>query len=339
MSVRAIVAAAVVAGTVVALASGDRGPLAPGARVWLHAHNCYPDEGRGADRLWRAIGAARGPIAIEQDVAWDPARRQSVLSHDTDLDGTEPTLEDHFFRTVAPLLDRALQDGATASWPVMVLHLDFKTNEPDHHAAVWALLEAHQQWLTMAPRVADESQVQPFTPGPLLVLTEAGEGQAAVFHDAVPVSGRLLLFGTVPPTPLPAGLSPVERLEAVATAAPEVLIPAPASNYRRWTNHSWAVVEAGGPPKAGRWTTDDRRRLDALVARAHAQGLWIRLYTLNGHGSNDEGWGEGYNFGALDRVRPRWDAAIAAGVDFIATDQYEAFAEQRRKSGQSARIR
>ena len=35
------------------------------------------------------------------------------------------------------------------------------------------------------------------------------------------------------------------------------------------------------------------------------------------------GWTPGYNFKSLDAARTRWRAAIAAGVDFIATDQYE----------------
>ena len=34
-----------------------------------------------------------------------------------------------------------------------------------------------------------------------------------------------------------------------------------------------------------------------------------------------------YNFGSLEAVRHRWRAAIAAGVDFVATDQYEEFAK------------
>ncbi len=320
MSARVVVAAGVLACTAWLAAGADRGPLAPGARVWLHAHNCYPEEGRGADRLWRAVGAARGPVAIEQDLAWDLARRQPVLSHDADLSGTEPTLEDHFFRTVAPLLDRALQDGATATWPVMVLHLDFKTNELEHHAAVWALLQAHAHWLTTAPRTADERDIQPLTPGPLLVLTEAGDGQATAFHDAVPVGERLLLFGTMPPPSPPAEFTPAERMAAAVAANPQTLIPGPATNYRRWANHPWAVIEEGGPPKAGRWTAQDRQRLDALVTRAHELGLWIRFYTLNGHDADTEGWGDGYNFGARNRVVLRWQAAIDAGADFVATN-------------------
>ena len=43
------------------------------------------------------------------------------------------------------------------------------------------------------------------------------------------------------------------------------------------------------------------------------------------------GWTKSYNFGSLAQARLRWQAAIDAGVDFIATDQYEAFAEVRSK--------
>ena len=39
------------------------------------------------------------------------------------------------------------------------------------------------------------------------------------------------------------------------------------------------------------------------------------------------GWSPGYNFTSLDAARVRWRAAIAAGVDFVATDQYEEFAQ------------
>jgi hypothetical protein len=304
-------------------------PLEPGRRVWLHAHNCYPDEGRGTDRLARARAAARGPLAIEQDLAWDPRRQVSVVSHDTTLDGTEPTLADHFFRAVAPELDGALADGPSADWPVMVLHLDFKTNEPEHHAAVWALLGSYERWLTTAPRVTSDA-VQPFARGPLLVLTEQGDGQEALFHDRVAVGERLRLFGTVPAPPSGADDPPATRAAAAVSALPETLIASGATNYRRWTNFPWAVVELGGQVTAADWTPRDRARLDALVDRAHGLGLWVRFYTLNGHAPNAHGWSDGYNFGSLDAVQPRWRAAIEVGVDFIATDQYEDFAALRR---------
>ncbi|MDQ6707667.1 MAG: glycerophosphodiester phosphodiesterase [Acidobacteriota bacterium] len=36
------------------------------------------------------------------------------------------------------------------------------------------------------------------------------------------------------------------------------------------------------------------------------------------------GWDAQYNLGSLEKVRARWQAAVDAGVDFLATDQYEA---------------
>ena len=35
------------------------------------------------------------------------------------------------------------------------------------------------------------------------------------------------------------------------------------------------------------------------------------------------GWDKGYNFGSREKASLRWMAAIKAGVDFIAADQYE----------------
>jgi hypothetical protein len=111
-------------------------------------------------------------------------------------------------------------------------------------------------------------------------------------------------------------------------------MPTRATNYRRWVNFSWAVVERGGQTKAEAWTPADAARLKALVDRAHAMNLAIRFYTLNGHAPADgQGWSAGYNFGSLDAVRPRWRAAIDAGVDLLATDQYELLAQELKKPG------
>lgn len=297
-------------------------------QVWLHAHNCYPDRGVGAARLSRALAAGHGTIAIEQDLVWDAARRQPVVAHETTLRGDEPTLEAHFFDAVVPQLEAAVREGDRASWPRLVLHLDFKTNEPEHHAAVWALLGRYERYLTTAPR-GHGDDVQALARGPLLVLTEQGDGQERAFYGTLPVGGRLRLFGTVPVAADLEAASPEARAAALASASPAALIPSGATNYRRWTNHAWGVVERGGPPRAGRWEPSERERLQALVARAHALGLWMRVYTLNGHAANGEGWSDGYNFGSLDAVTERWRAAIDAGVDFIATDQYEAFSAVR----------
>jgi hypothetical protein len=60
------------------------------------------------------------------------------------------------------------------------------------------------------------------------------------------------------------------------------------------------------------------------VDRAHSLGYWIRFYTLDGFtAAESQGWDQGYNFGSHAAVLSRWKAALAAGVDLIATDQYE----------------
>lgn len=302
--------------------------LQPGARVWLHAHNCYPEKGLWNDRIERALRMDLPFIAIEQDLAWavDPSGNgRSVVSHEPKPTGGEPTLEAHFFDRVRPIMERALAENRRDRWPIMVLHLDFKTHEPAHHRAVWDLLGRHEAWLTTAERAADPARVMPLVPGPLLVLTEAGPGQADAFHAQVPAGAKLRLFGTVPAT-VPAGSTAEERAAAAIAATPEELLPTGATNYQRWTNFPWMVVERGGQRQAGSWTADDERRLRAIVDRAHALGLWVRFYTLNGHPPGQGlGWTESYNFGSLEAVLPRWKAAIAAGVDFVAVDQYEEF--------------
>ena len=106
------------------------------------------------------------------------------------------------------------------------------------------------------------------------------------------------------------------------------MLPAPPTNYRRWWNNSWYAVEQGGQHEAGDWTPQDDRRLRALVDYAHKLGYWIRFYTLDGFApGEDKGWGDAYNFGTHEAVMARWKAAIAAGVNLIASDQYEGLAK------------
>jgi hypothetical protein len=292
----------------------------PGRRTLLDAHNAYPDRGRFADRIDVAL-AAGTPVAIEQDLAWCRAADGTMaplLSHETACVGGEPTLEAYFFDRVRPLVEAALASGPTPAWPIITLNLDFKTNEPEHHAAVWALLGRHEHWLTTAPRLGDPAVVAPLHVGPLLVLTGSSDAQQQTFHDAVAVGARLRVFGAI------AGIAPPESDPSGLPRA------TPATNYRRWWNHPWRVVEVEGQARAGAWTTADAARLSALVADAHDQGLWIRFYTLNGVPGDRDGWTASYNFGSLDAAIRRWRAAIDARADFIATDQYMEFARARR---------
>jgi hypothetical protein len=298
----------------------------PGRRVLLDAHNAYPYEGRFADRIERGLATGL-PVAIEQDLIWrvdGSGKGVSVVAHDVEHAGDAPTFEAYFFERIAPLMTKALAENARHTWPVLVLNLDFKTVEPAHLDAVWDTLGTYEPWLTTARRTDTPARTEDLTVGPLLVLTGTSAEQAARFHDAVPVGARLRLFGAVE-VPAPAGADARARAAALAAMPPDQLIP-PGTNYRRWVNFPWGVVEAGGPPAAGDWTRQDEARLRALVARAHGQQLWIRFYTLNGHAPDaSQGWYDGYNFGSEDAARVRWRAARAAGVDFIATDQYEAF--------------
>ena len=343
------------------IASAELAPAArPGGRVLLDAHNAYPDGDSWADRIDRAL-ATGVPLAIEQDLVWyhDPARGpRSIVSHGEPFTGREPSLETYFFERVRPMVEQALSRGDREQWPLIVLNLDLKTNEPEHHAAIWKTLGKYEEWLTTAERTADPSRVMPWDVKPILVLTGNSDAQQVAFHDRVPIGPRLRLFGAIPTdvegaiarrwrqartAAPPAGDDAQRRREAIAKLVeltPEELIASGPTNYRRWTNHPWAVVERGGQQQAGDWTPADRARLEALVSRAHALGLWIRFYTLNGHSATgDRGWSAGYNFGDPAAVDARWRAAIDAGVDFVATDQYEALASvlgerrRHRKSG------
>ena len=316
----------------VAINDNDSPHLQPGTRVLLDAHNAYPYQDAYADRIDRAL-ATGVPLAIEQDLVWHcgaPDRCRSIVSHGEPFTGREPSMREHFFERIRPHMTEALARGDRRDWPLVTLNLDFKTDEPEHHAAVWALLGEYEAWLTTAPRTATITTMAPLTAGPLLVLTGEADAQEGSFHDRVPIGERLRLFGAVrvtrgPNEPPPSGVPPDD-------IAPRQATPEARSNYRRWWNNAWSAVEGGGPRRAGEWTARDEARLRSLVRQAHEDGLWIRFYTLNGHAPGaGQGWHDGYNFGSLEAAEVRWRAAIAAGVDFVATDQYEAFAGLTRR--------
>jgi hypothetical protein len=306
--------------------------VGPGARVMLDAHNAYPYNGRYLDRIDRALATGL-PVAIEQDLVWRPAAdgrpARSIVSHGEPYDGKEPSLREYFFERIRPIVEPALKSGDRAGWPLVTLNLDLKSNEPEHHRAIWTLLGEYESWLTTAERTAEGARAAPLDVKPVLVLTGEADSQEQMFHDAVPVGERLRLFGAIPQRP-PAvdGMSREESLAKFRAEFAEKSLPR-ATNYRRWVNAPWAFVEIGGQAKAADWTSEEDTRLLALVRHAHEAGLWIRLWTLNGHAPGEEtgsGWTTSYNVGSLEAVERRWRAAIAARADFIATDQYEAFA-------------
>jgi len=297
----------------------------PGARSLMDAHNCYPYFEWWPDRIDRALSSGT-PLAIEQDLYWytdaKTGDRRSVLTHGSPIIGNEPTMRDYFFERVRPIVEKALREGNRRSWPVITLNLDLKSEEPEHVAAIWNLLTEYRDWISTATRLADIHRVEPLDVKPILVLTGQSEAQKVAFYDQRPVGSKLFVFGAVP-TNLKDPL-----------AEPEILEPNPTDNYHRWWNNPWDVVEAGGPAKAGPWTTEKKKRLTELVSYAHKQGLWIRFYTLDGASPAElscRGWFRSYNFGSRASVDLRWRAAVNAGVDYIATDQYEELADFLRK--------
>jgi len=289
----------------------------PGSRTVMDAHNCYPYFEWWSDRIDRALSAGT-PLAIEQDLGWytdaKTGRSWSLITHGEGLTGQEPTMDQYFFEKVRPIVEKALREGNHGNWPLITLNLDFKDNKAEHLAAVLALLQKYRPWLTTTVKTANPAVVGPLDVQPILVLTGESDEQQAVFYDQLQPGDRILLFGAIHS----------EGKDPVAPA--EVLDSEKATNYRRWWNNPWSVVEAGGQPHAGEWTPKKMARLRTLVERAHANGLWMRFYTLDGASEQDlscHGWFHDYDFGSLDAAKVRWRAAIAAGVDYLASDQYE----------------
>jgi hypothetical protein len=288
-----------------AAAWGQKADFMPGHRVLLDAHNCYPYKGQWADRVDRAL-ATGFPLAIEMDLIWDPGTNSRppriVVSHGGKATGEEPALRDYFFEKVRPTIEQALKQEDKSQWPLITLNInDLRVDEPAFFPALWNLTGEFESWLCTAPKTGDPNVVAPLDIKPILILTSDGVPQAKAFYTNVPVGERLRLFASGTP-----GKN--------------------ADNFHRWINYPWRDVEPEGQPKAGDWIPEDTSRLKSLADRAHKQGYWIRFYTLNGHAPGEttrQGWLSIYNFGSLEAVAIRWKAAKAAGVDFIASDQYE----------------
>jgi hypothetical protein len=288
----------------------------------MDAHNCYPYFEWWHDRIDRAL-AAGTPVAIEQDLGWytDPktGHSWSVVTHGDPITGREPTLEHYFFDRVRPIVQQALREDNRAEWPLITLNLDFKDNNPEHLAAIHAVLLKYRSWISEAPKGKNPELVQPIVLRPILVLTGEADAQQNVFYDQLGSNDPVLVFGAV------------HTSEKDYHAAPEVIDSERATNYRRWWNNPWRVVESAGQQHAGEWNPEKALRLKALVERAHTNGLWIRFYTLDGATEAElscHGWFHSYNFGTLAAARKRWRAAIDAGVDYIASDQYELVADE-----------
>lgn len=307
----------------------------PGSRTLLDAHNCYPYDGEYADRIDRAL-ATGTPVAIEQDLVWydDPqtGKKRAIVSHGKPFSGEEPSIENHFFERIRPIMEQAIKEGNKDDWPLVTLNVDYKSSDMAHIQDNYRVFSQYADWMTYAIRTDTPDKAEPLTVGPLLVLLGAGPNKQTVFHDNIPVGGKIIAFGAVSLNSVDKkGLSRKEAAGFDSTVDLKKLLTKPASNYFRWWNDSWYRIEAGGASRSRDWTKADQKRLKAVVNHAHKLGYWLRLYTLNGHTAEEsQGWFQNYNFGSLEDATLRWNAVHKTGVDFVATDMYEAFNEAQK---------
>ena len=228
----------------------------PGRRTLLDAHNAYPDRGRFADRVDVALSTGL-PVAIEQDVAWCVSAggvTASLVSHESTCVGGEPTLEAYLFQRVRPIVEAALPKGPAAD---VAAHHPQSRLQDQRARTPCGRVGAARQVRTLAhgdarrPCNGGGAATGRAAPGP----TGSPDVQQVTFHDVRP-RGRPACGYLAPLPALPAP-------ESDPTALPRAT---PATNYRRWWNHPWKVVEPEGQRAAGEWTTEDAARLTAIVS-------------------------------------------------------------------------
>jgi hypothetical protein len=316
------------AAALIALAAGPTNTYVPGSRTQVLAPNAYPDHGKYADRLDRALAAGL-PLAVEEDLAWIDGK--SLVIHGAkNASADDPTLESYFFPKVQPIVEKALKEGNKGKWPLITLYLDIKNDPPEHLAAINKLLDQYDAWLTKAEKTADIAKQSPLELRPMMIIVEDKQGdiKQKVFYDDVPVGSKFRVFGSAEKFDENPQKLPRERKEeAVAmmvTRDPEQLVSKKADNYRRWFGVNWGFVEKGGETKAGDWTKASEARMKKFVDYGHRLGYFVGFYCLDGYSeAENQGWDKDYNFGSKDKVMLRWQALARAHPDFISTDQME----------------
>jgi hypothetical protein len=291
-------------------------PFAPGARTLMLAHNAYPDEGKYGDRLDRVI-ATGVPFVVEEDLVWVDGK--SLLIH---------------FPKVAPIVEKALKDGNKGNWPLITLYLDIKNDPVEHLEAISKVLDTHDAWLTKAVKTADITKQPPLELKPMIVILEDKQDdiKQEFFYDRVPVGSKFRAFGSATKfddNPLHLGRDKRdERFANMLRVQPEQLVTKRADNYRRWFGTDWAFIELCGPKHGNDWSPAADARLKKFVERGHSLGYLVSFYSVNGFTEDqNQGWTAEFNFGSHEAAMRRWNAAVNAHADFIATDQYEDLAK------------
>lgn len=310
------------------IASNDSSPFKPGVRTLMLAHNAYPDQGKYADRLDRALSAG-SPMVIEQDLVWADGR--SLMIHNAKFAAPDsPTLDNYFFPKVEPIVTKALKEGNKGNWPLITLYLDIKNDPVEHLEAISKVLDKYDAWLTKAVKTDDISRQSPLEFKPMMVVLEDKKNdiKQEFFYDRVPVGGKIRAFGSPTkfddnPTNLPR-TAKAERLANMTKVDPEQLVVKKADNYHRWFGTDWNFIELCGPEHGKDWKPATEARVKKFVDYGHRLGYLVGFYSINGFSDDqNQGWTAEFNFGSKESAMPRWKAALSAHADFIATDQYE----------------
>jgi len=315
------------------LYGADMKTFAPGQRTYLLAHNSYPTKGQPADLLDRALSTGT-PLMVEIDLCWvtnpKTGKKESMIAGNSkNITGDEPTLKSYLFEHVRPVVERALNTNDKKNWPLIMVYLDIKDDTPEHLESIWALVGEYETWLTTALKTNNPARKSPLNLRPMMLFVDDARPVRGIkeeyFYNRLPVGGKLRIFGSAMLTLPPGseGLNSNKIFEEQAKMKLEELLKEPASNYHRWwAQPHWDLMVEQAPMKsAGQWTTEKDARLKALIARAHKLGYFVSVYNLNG---SEPGKGPAEdNFGSLEAVTVRWQAAAKAGTDFITSDQYE----------------
>ena len=256
-------------------------PFAPGARTLVLAHNAYPDDGKYADRLDRAI-ASGVPFVVEEDLVWVDGR--SLLIHNAKAAvPSSPTLESYFFPKVQPIVEKALKTGNKGDWPLITLYLDIKNDPEEHLQAISKVLDKYDAWLTKAAKTSDISKQSPLELKPMMVILEdkKDDMKQAFFYDRVPVGGKIRAFGSPTkfddnPTNVPK-TARAERFAAMLKVEPEQFLTQRADNYHRWFGTDWAFIELCGPTHGNDWNAAAEGRLKHFVDYGHSLGYLVSL--------------------------------------------------------------
>ncbi len=310
------------------IAAKAQSPFSPGARTLMLAHNAYPDQGKYMDRIDRAI-AGGVPFAIEQDLIWVDGK--SLMIHNAKFAAADsPTLETYFFPKIAPIMEKALKEGNKGNWPLVTLYLDIKNDPEEHLQAISKVLDKYEGWLTTSVKTSDITKQSPLDLKPMIVVLEDKKDdiKQEFFYDRVPLGGKIRAFGGPTkfddnPKKLPK-TAKAERLAHMLTIDPEQLVTKKADNWRRWFGTDWAFIELCGPEHANDWNSKAEARVKKFVDYGHSLGYLVGFYSINGFTEDqNQGWTAEFNFGSQKAASIRWNAAIKAHADFIATDQYQ----------------